>query len=131
MAQKGHIHPLNHIILRSAEIFAELGFAVVSGPEIETEYYNFDALNIPQDHPARESQDTFWLSDGNLLWNTVPTLDGLGPSGDNDHCSERSADGTKVPEYILVDSIAPKALLNVLALQRLITSAGSPRYAYL
>ncbi len=61
MAQKGHIHPLNHIILRSAEIFAELGFAVVSGPEIETEYYNFDALNIPAYHPARDMWDTFWL----------------------------------------------------------------------
>lgn len=64
------------------------------------------------------------LSDGNWICDHVPTLDGLGPHGDNDHCSERSADGTKVPEYILVDSIAPKALLNVLALQQLIRSPG-------
>jgi glutamate carboxypeptidase len=64
------------------------------------------------------------LSDGNWICDHVPTLDGLGPHGDNDHCSERSADGTKVPEYILVDSIAPKAQLNVLALQQLIQTAG-------
>jgi len=64
------------------------------------------------------------LSDGNWICDHVPTLDGLGPHGDNDHCSERSADGAKVPEYILVDSIAPKALLNVLALQRLASTAG-------
>jgi glutamate carboxypeptidase len=60
------------------------------------------------------------LSDGNLLWHAVPTLDGLGPSGDNDHCSERSADGSKLPEYILPASIVPKAHLNVRALQRLL-----------
>ncbi len=64
------------------------------------------------------------LSDGNWICDHVPTLDGLGPHGDNDHCSERSADGTKVPEYILVDSMAPKALLNVLALQQLLQTAG-------
>lgn len=60
------------------------------------------------------------LSDGNWIWDHVPTLDGLGPHGDNDHCSERSADGTKLPEYIAVPSIVPKAHLNVLALRRLI-----------
>ena len=59
------------------------------------------------------------LSDGNLVWDAVPTLDGLGPWGDNDHCSERSADGSKVPEYVEVTSFVPKAALNVLAIQRL------------
>src|SRR5205823_9747455 len=44
-----------------------MGFAVLNGPEVESEYYNFDALNIPADHPARDMQDTFWLSGGNLL----------------------------------------------------------------
>jgi glutamate carboxypeptidase len=62
------------------------------------------------------------LSDGNLLWNVVPTLDGLGPWGDNDHCSERSPDGAKVPEFVELSSFVPKALLNVLALQRLATT---------
>jgi glutamate carboxypeptidase len=60
------------------------------------------------------------LSDGNLIWDAVPTLDGLGPWGDNDHCSERSADGSKVPEYVEVTSFVPKAALNVAAIQKLI-----------
>lgn len=59
------------------------------------------------------------LSDGNLLWDAVPTLDGLGPWGDNDHCSERSPDGAKLPEFVQISSFIPKALLNVLALQKL------------
>jgi glutamate carboxypeptidase len=59
------------------------------------------------------------LSDGNLFWDIVPTLDGLGPWGDNDHCSERSADGSKVPEYVDVSSFVPKAFLNTMAILRL------------
>jgi glutamate carboxypeptidase len=64
------------------------------------------------------------LSDGNFIWNLVPTLDGLGPWGDNDHCSERTADGAKVPEYVEVSSFVPKAALNVLALQELIAHSN-------
>ncbi len=60
------------------------------------------------------------LSDGNLIWNHVPTLDGLGPWGENDHCSERSPDGLKVPEFVQVNSFVPKAALNVLAIRHLI-----------
>lgn len=60
------------------------------------------------------------LSDGNQLWNFVPTLDGLGPTGDNAHCSERSADGSKLPEYVEPGSFVPKAAVNIVALQRLI-----------
>jgi glutamate carboxypeptidase len=67
------------------------------------------------------------LSDGNYLWDAVPTLDGLGPTGDNDHCSERSADGSKLPEYVHVPSFVPRAALNVVALRKLIQSATSPR----
>jgi glutamate carboxypeptidase len=67
-------------------------------------------------------QERGGLSDGNLIWDAVPTLDGLGPWGDNDHCSERSADGTKEPEYVEVSSIVPKALLNTMAILKL---AGS------
>lgn len=59
------------------------------------------------------------LSDGNHVWNQCPTLDGLGPSGDNDHCSERSADGSKLQEFVLPASFVPKATVNVLALARL------------
>lgn len=65
-------------------------------------------------------QERGGLSDGNLIWDAVPTLDGLGPWGDNDHCSERSADGNKLPEYIEVTSIVPKALLNTKAILRLL-----------
>src|SRR5690606_15813235 len=58
---RGHFHPLTHIIQRSGDIFRELGFTIASGPEVETEYYNFDSLNIPAHHPARDMWDTFWL----------------------------------------------------------------------
>ena len=62
------------------------------------------------------------LSDGNFLWDMVPTLDGLGPWGDNDHCSERSADGSKLPEYVEVSSFVPKAALNTLAILEMLNS---------
>ena len=64
------------------------------------------------------------LSDGNQFWDAVPTLDGLGPWGDNDHCSERSADGTKVPEYVEVTSFVPKAALNTMGILRLLNSSS-------
>lgn len=57
----GHVHPLTHIQNQVAEIFTSLGFEIAEGPELESEWYNFDALNIPADHPARDMQDTFWL----------------------------------------------------------------------
>lgn len=57
----GHIHPLTRTMDEIVRIFAELGFEVALGPEIETEHYNFDALNVPKDHPARDMQDTFWI----------------------------------------------------------------------
>ncbi|MCG2695042.1 phenylalanine--tRNA ligase subunit alpha [Candidatus Parcubacteria bacterium] len=60
-AQKGHIHPLSHVTKQMADIFQSMGFSVVLGPEIDTEYYNFDALNIPKNHPARDMWDTFWI----------------------------------------------------------------------
>ncbi len=59
--KKGHLHPINQIIYQVSDIFRRVGFTVALGPEVETEYYNFDALNIPKDHPARDIQDTFWL----------------------------------------------------------------------
>ncbi len=57
----GHLHPLSIIIQDAIKIFSELDFAVADGPQIETEFHNFDALNIPKDHPARDMQDTFWV----------------------------------------------------------------------
>ncbi len=63
----GSIHPVTQIQSEIEDLFVSLGFAVLDGPEVETEYYNFDALNIPPSHPARDMQDTFWLQGGNLL----------------------------------------------------------------
>ncbi len=62
-SKKGHIHPLTQFINRANAIFYEMGFTLVDGPELETEHYNFDALNVPKDHPARDMQDTFWLKE--------------------------------------------------------------------
>ncbi len=58
---KGHLHPISSAVLNIRAIFDELGFAVADGPELEDEWHNFDALNIPKDHPARDMQDTFWV----------------------------------------------------------------------
>ncbi|MBE9116551.1 phenylalanine--tRNA ligase subunit alpha [Lusitaniella coriacea LEGE 07157] len=63
----GRVHPLNSTIDRAIDIFIGLGYTVAEGPEMESEYYNFEALNTPADHPARDMQDTFYLTDGNLL----------------------------------------------------------------
>ena len=65
----GHLHPVTHITRRIVSILMELGFEVALGPELEEDYYNFKALNFPDDHPARDMQDTFWLKDfpGRLL----------------------------------------------------------------
>ena len=63
----GYLHPLTIEKRRVEEIFQSMGFSVISGPNIETEWYNFDALNIPKDHPARDLWDTFYLENGFLL----------------------------------------------------------------
>ncbi len=61
------IHPLTRVQRELERVFTGLGFTVVDGPEVEREYYNFDALNIPEQHPARDMQDTFWTKDGDVL----------------------------------------------------------------
>jgi phenylalanyl-tRNA synthetase alpha chain len=63
----GRLHPLSQIQYEIEDIFSSLGFEILDGPEVETDYYNFEALNIPKHHPARDMQDTFWTEDGNLL----------------------------------------------------------------
>ncbi len=67
---QGHLHPITLVQREVEEIFQSMGFSVINGPEVENEKYNFDALNIPQDHPARDLWDTFWLKDINLLLRT-------------------------------------------------------------
>jgi phenylalanyl-tRNA synthetase alpha chain len=63
----GRLHPLQSTIDRVIDIFVGLGYTVATGPQIETDYYNFEALNTPADHPARDMQDTFYFPDGRLL----------------------------------------------------------------
>lgn len=63
----GAMHPISLVIDEIVDIFTGMGFEVQEGPEIESDYYNFEALNIPEEHPAREMQDTFYISDGFLL----------------------------------------------------------------
>jgi phenylalanyl-tRNA synthetase alpha chain len=63
----GSLHPVTQLQNEIEDLFTSLGFAVLDGPEVETEEHNFDALNIPPTHPARDMQDTFWLSNGHLL----------------------------------------------------------------
>ncbi|MBI1852667.1 MAG: phenylalanine--tRNA ligase subunit alpha [Planctomycetes bacterium] len=63
----GTLHPISRIQYQIEDIFTSMGFAVLDGPEVESDYYNFEALNIPKNHPARDMQDTFYLEDGNLL----------------------------------------------------------------
>ena len=64
---KGHIHPVSKVQRELEDIFTSMGFIILDGPETENDYHNFEALNIPADHPARDMQDTFWTEDGNLL----------------------------------------------------------------
>lgn len=62
----GHAHPVQAVVDDLVRIFWQMGYTVVDGPEIETEWYNFEALLVPNDHPARDTRDTFYLTDGNL-----------------------------------------------------------------
>ena len=64
---RGRLHPITQVAREISRIFNWLGFEVVEGPEVELDYYNFEALNIPKDHPARDMQDTFYVSDDVVL----------------------------------------------------------------
>jgi len=70
----GSLHPLTQMLDRAIRIFRRMGFALADGPDIETEWHCFDALNTPADHPARNEQDTFYLSDGRLLRTHTSTV---------------------------------------------------------
>lgn len=63
----GREHPINKVLSEVRDIFVKMGFSVEEGPEVEFDYYNFEALNIPKDHPARDMQDTFYISDDIVL----------------------------------------------------------------
>jgi phenylalanyl-tRNA synthetase alpha chain len=72
--QTGALHPITQLLDRSIQIFRRMGFALADGPDIETEFHCFDALNTPADHPARNEQDTFYLPDGRLLRTHTSTV---------------------------------------------------------
>jgi len=61
--ERGHLHPLTQVLRKTEEIFHSMGFSIIQGPELELEWYNFDALNMPKDHPARDMQDTLWIKE--------------------------------------------------------------------
>ena len=63
----GTVHPLTKTVSMIENIFEKIGFSIAYGPEIDSDFYNFEALNIPKHHPARDMQDTFYLNDGNVL----------------------------------------------------------------
>ncbi len=64
MKSKGKLHPLSQTVRRINEIFTGMGFEIADGPHVEDQWYNFDALNVPKDHPARDMQDTFFIKGG-------------------------------------------------------------------
>lgn len=68
--QRGSLHPYTHVIQEIEDVFISMGFTIADGPEIETEFINFEALNIPEDHPARDMHDTFWLDIPGMLLRT-------------------------------------------------------------
>ena len=71
---KGSLHPYTHIIEQIENIFISMGYQVVDGPELETDFFNFTGLNIPSNHPAREDSDTFWIDDQYLLRTQTSTV---------------------------------------------------------
>ncbi|HJR06581.1 MAG TPA: phenylalanine--tRNA ligase subunit alpha [Pyrinomonadaceae bacterium] len=72
--RRGHLHPITIVRQRIEDIFVALGYTVEDGPEIETDFYNFDALNIPPTHPARSPQDTFYTTEGYALRSQTSTV---------------------------------------------------------
>jgi phenylalanyl-tRNA synthetase alpha chain len=73
-SEQGSLHPLTQILDRAIAIFRRMGFALADGPDIDTEWHCFDALNTPPEHPARNEQDTFYLPDGRLLRTHTSTV---------------------------------------------------------
>lgn len=63
----GHLHPVTQVMEEIKNIFKTMGYEIVQGPEVENDYYNFEGLNIPKEHPARDAWDTFWLKNGYLM----------------------------------------------------------------
>jgi phenylalanyl-tRNA synthetase alpha chain len=77
MEIRGRSHPLIATVAEIQSIFASLGFSAATGPERETEFYNFDALNVPADHPARDMQDTFWIDEDTSAIDSAVSIPGV------------------------------------------------------
>ncbi|MBI1908649.1 MAG: phenylalanine--tRNA ligase subunit alpha [Deltaproteobacteria bacterium] len=84
---RGHLHPVRQVMEEVEEIFVGIGFQVHEGPEVESDYYNFEALNIPADHPARDMQDTFYVGAPLTRPSATLSLEGRGTKGEGDHGS--------------------------------------------
>jgi len=87
---KGNLHPITQFFRQIINIFVENGFDVFEGPEVDSEWNNFDVLNIPKDAPARDVQDTFWLLDGRVLRTHTS------------NCQVRYAEGKKPPIKVVI-----------------------------
>ena len=100
---------------------AKLRFGIKTAPQHTT----YDAMLKVWQAAGKElgltvlPEERGGLSDGNFICHALPTIDGLGPDGDNGHCSETSADGSKEPEFVDADSFVPKATLNAMAILKL------------
>jgi phenylalanyl-tRNA synthetase alpha chain len=116
MEQKeiGHLHPITQITRDIFRLFREIGFTVAEGPELEDEFHNFDALNIPADHPARDMQDTFWIK-------SEPAPASSSPVG-------RATAGQKLPILRLASSGLRGAIKNQRKVLRTHTSSVQIRY---
>jgi len=112
-SQKGTIHPIRSTLNEVEDIFMEIGYSIAEGPEIESDYYNFEALNIPENHPARDMHDTFYLTDGRLLRthtspvqirlmeNTKPPISAIMPG----RVYRRDSDATHSPVFHQVEGL--------------------------
>jgi len=98
---KGHLHPLTQFMRASLQYFIDRGFQIVEGPEIETEWYNFDALNVPATHPSRDIQDTFWVKTNR------PDVQPAGPSGDGDRRVLRTHTTAVDVHYVKENNLKP------------------------
>jgi len=128
--QIGHIHPLTATINEVVDIFTYLGFDLIEGPEVESEYYNFISLNMPDDHPARDMQDTFYITDGTVLrTHTSPvqtrTMEQLDPPlrvvavG---KCYRRDADASHSPMFHQIEGFAVDAGITMADLKDTLVS---------
>ena len=96
---KGKIHPLSLLAEEAYQAFAEMDFEIALGPEVESEWYNFDVLNVPKDHPARDMQDTFWIKDekGNQSEKVLRTH----TTGVTAYATEQAAKAGRIPSAFI------------------------------